>query len=757
MHTFFTCGLFYYFIRVWRFKTKHKKFDLRFYNQLRNVHFEYRDRLTSGPNEPPFVYSKSILTIIDKVIATRYAQHHDDIIDGIRSHRISIAHGPLGLYDPVDYDDIPELRLPKPGILVLPFRYHEKSPGIGYTSVGERLLTNDPSAAEEPLDRKAETYIVDTDLSGFPPNPEIVHIIHYWFPQYLEHLEYYCRPYSFGPQAFYDFNRTTERKPPPSKEREDEILSILDELFNIKPYRPIHFAETLASGIPLNTSAPFAEKHDPESIALARWNSPSEYADRPTSKGHFVNSILTFGRRILHNVKETGTPNADSLSDALIPDSDANSRLQNFFLRNPTELFIRTQISKRDPNEPKKIRPVYSVCLLFILFEIMLTYPLLAQLRNPECCVLHGLETFRGSMHVIDYCAQQYQSYVSLDWSQFDQRLPIYVITAYFTRFLPRRIVINKGYTPSHSYPDTRFSNPDIFAIKIFNLLQFVLLWYLNMVFISFDGYAYVRLNGGVPSGLLNTQSIDSFGNAYIIVDCMLEFGFSKSEILDMLFFIMGDDNIFFARQNINRIHDFMKFLDSYAKDRHGMVLSILKSTYTMLRSKIEVLGYTNNFGMPTRPIGKLVAQLAFPERPVPDDKQWMHAARALGLAYASCAQDATFHLLCREVYNKFKPSDPVPTAQIKRVFKYTVSDLFEDDLTSELFVFPDFPTLYEVKSLLDHYHGFFSETDKWQKAIFSDIPHVPDDDVVTLETWLVSHPNYQFRTDHIMQGSTAP
>nr|QDW81311.1 RNA-dependent RNA polymerase [Rhizoctonia solani partitivirus 6] len=756
MITFYTAAIFCYFIRVWRFKTKHKNFDLRYYNQIRNVYLEYKIRESSLPTDKPFVYSKSILTIMDKVIATRYAQHHDDIIIGIREHRIT-RDQPLGLYDIITPQDIPDLRLPKPGILALAIRYHEKSAGIGYTSVGERLLTNDPDAAEEPLDRKAETYVVDTDLSGFPPNPDILKIIYFWFPQYLEFIEYYCRPFSFGPQAFYDFNRTTERFPSPTRDRENDILEIIHRCFNIRPYRPIHFAETLASGIPLNTSAPYAEKHDPESIALARWNSPSVYAERPTSKGHFINSVLTFGRRILHNIKETGTPSGDPLSDALIPDSEPNAKLQNFFMRNPTELFIRTQISKRDPEEPKKIRPVYSVCLLFILFEIMMTYPLLAQLRNPECCVLHGLETFRGSMHIIDSVAMLFHSYVSLDWSQFDQRLPIYVIICYYTRFLPKLVVINKGYTPSHSYPDTQFKNMDTFAIKIFNLLQFILTWYLNMVFISYDGYAYVRLNGGVPSGLLNTQSIDSFGNLYVIADCMLEFGFSKSEILDMIFFIMGDDNIFFARQSFNRICDFMKFLDTYAKNRHGMVLSILKSTYTTLRSKIEVLGYTNNFGMPTRPIGKLVAQLAFPERPVPENKQWMHAARALGLAYASCAQDATFHALCYEVYKKFKPSDPVPSAQIKRVFKYTISELLEHELSTEFYVFPDFPSLYDVKTMLDHYHGFFSETDKWQTSIFSDIPHVTDDDVVTLSDWLDSHPDYQFNTDHVMQGSTAP
>jgi len=468
-----------------------------------------------------------------------------------------------------------------------------------------------------------------------------------------------------------------------------------------------------------------------------------------------INNVLTRARQVIHNAKETGTPSGDCLSDALQPDSAEQARLNNFFLSEPTELFIRTQISERDPTKNKKIRPVYAVALLFILIEIMLTYGLIVQLRNPECCVLHGLETFRGSMNVINHAAHFFQSYVSLDWSQFDQRLPLYVIIAYFTRWIPKFLIVNKGYAPTHTYPDSSTNHSTSHAIKLFNLLQFLLLWYINMVFISFDGYAYVRLNGGVPSGLYNTQSLDSFGNQYIIVDCLLEFGFTLLECKNMLFFILGDDNIFFARQNFTRICDFMVFLDQYAKTRHGMVLSILKSTYTDLRHKIEVLGYTNNYGMPTRPIGKLVAQLAYPERPVKHD--WMHAARALGLAYASCGQSAPYHMLCYLVYQKFRPQDPIPAHKVRKVFKYVMTEIFDIDYDVEMFSFPEFPTLYDVRRQVENYHGFFSETDKWKENIFSSGPTVTDPDIVTLETWLQQNPTYTFSTTNTMQSSFSP
>jgi len=688
---------------------------------------------------------------MDISIATRLEPHFEDKINGIKEHR-QMLDQPTGLYDHIELSEVPALRIPKPGLTILPFRYYSKSPGLGYIEQIEHTLANDPLTAEEPLDRKPETYTVDLDLSGFPPHPEIYKIIHEWFPLYETYLGKYCRPFSFGPQAFYDFNRTTASHPPPSQERENDILTLMKHIMNIKPYRPLHFADTLASHVPLNTSASYQSKYSPEELVLAKISSPSLYAKRPTSKGHFINNVATRARQVVHNIKNYGTPAGDSLPDALQNDSPEQARLENFFLSEPTELFIRTQISLRDIKEPKKIRPVYAVTFLFILIEIMLTYCLIIQLRNPECAVLHGLETFRGGMSIINMVSHHFTSFVSLDWSQFDQRLPLYVVICYFTKWIPLFLVVNKGYVPTHTYPDTTANHVTPMAIKLFNLLQFLLLWYINMVFISFDGYAYVRLNGGVPSGLYNTQSLDSFGNAYIIFDCLLEFGFTIPECKEMIFFILGDDNIFFARQHFTRICDFMIFLNEYATTRHGMVLSILKSVSTNLRTKIEVLGYSNNHGIPSRPIGKLVAQLAFPERPVKQD--WMHAARALGLAYASCGQSATFHQLCYMVYLKFRPTHAVRTEQVKRIFKYTVNEMFEIDDCLEWFLFPDFPSLYQVRQLVTHYHGFFSDEDKWNRNIFNDKPTLNDSDCYTLADWLKDNPSYSFVTDNIMHGS---
>jgi len=341
---------------------------------------------------------------------------------------------------------------------------------------------------------------------------------------------------------------------------------------------------------------------------------------------------------------------------------------------------------------------------------------------------------------MIDRAAHRYSSFISLDWSAFDQRVPRYVIVAFFLDYIPSLLIVSHGYMPTRFYPDTH-QDLDSFAQRMFNVVVFLLTWYLSMTFTSYDGFAYVRQHGGVPSGLLDTQFIDSFGNMYIIIDCLLEFGFSKAECYTMLFLVLGDDNLIFLIQNYERICRFMSFLDNYAKIRHGMVVSVLKSVYTRIRSKITFLSYDNNYGLPFRPTGKLVAQLAMPERPIPSKREWIHAARALGLAYANCGNDANFHLLCERVYRKFRPDQPVPTHHLMKTFKKWKYQLPEFDVESVEYSFPEFPSLSEIRLGVSSYHGFLSELDKWNFDLFEVPPSDNPPNGITLKTYMTNNP----------------
>jgi hypothetical protein len=705
---------------------------------IRNILFEW-EYLRSQPRSRPFRffdYSKSLLAFIDLQTCVKIRENLEEDIQVIVDKYHS-REEPFFLYEHITDDDLPEDRLPAPGIKHAEKRYHAIPSAILNADDKQIPVQNDPSFIETPDVRSNILYSESLDLSGSPPTPEIQEIIERWFPEYRIYLQEYCRPPSYGPQAFHDFNRPTPNPAPPTPERHEAIMAIVRAKFNIKPYRPLHFVDANAAETPLSTSASYYSKFNPQTRIYCRYSAPSRYKDKPSSKGYSFNVLMNEFRTEYHHIKYDGMPFPRFNHDPEVE----QELLHTWIAKHPAQLFIRTQISKRDPADPKKIRPVYSVDERFLHIEKTLFTPALAQLRNPECCVAHGLETFRGSMHLLDRIALFFTAFISLDWSQFDQRLPFYVIIAFFLDYLPSLLIISHGYMPTRPYPDTSSDIPP-FARKIFNVVIFLVTFYLNMHFLSFDGFAYIREHGGVPSGLLNTQFLDSFGNMYIISDCLLEFGFTHEECLQMLFCVLGDDNLIFLEQNFTRVLSFMQFLDSYASTRHGMVLSILKSVITNLRHKISFLSYENTYGMPTRPIGKLVAQLAFPERPVDPTRQWIHAARALGIAYASCGQDMTFHLLCREVYRKFRPTTPVPTHHIDKIFKKWKYQLPQFDIESTEYTFPDFPTLYDIRQLVSDYHGPFSEMDKWNTDLF-EVP--PSDNLthyVTLKDYMLTQPD---------------
>lgn len=719
---------------------------------IRNILFEWESRRSAHhqPNTPVkfFDYSKSLLFYIDLRTCAIIDQNLPYIQESILD-RYAQRNEAFALYEPFPTSELPDDRIPAPGIQHAERRYHQ-IPSATF-NIDDKITSpiSDP-AFTSTIEFASGYYFSDeADLSGSPPHPEIMQIINDWFPHYVQYITEFCRPPSLGPQAFADFNRETPAPPPPTSERHEEIMTVVRAKLAIKPYRPLHFADALAAETPLNTSASYFSKNDPETRALARFSAPTRYTDRPTTKGYNINVMLNKFRQEFHYIKESRLPFPAGNFDPEIE----QELLSVWFAKHPAQLFIRSQISKRAPTEPKKIRPVYSVDDRFLHMEKTIITPALAQLRNPQCCVAHGLETFRGSMQYIDSVAHLFSSFISLDWSQYDQRLPRYVITSFFLDYLPSLLIISHGYMPTVTYPATAPTNPDTFATKMYNVVTFLYVWYLNMTFVSYDGHAYIRQHGGVPSGLLNTQFLDSFGNMYVITDCLLEFGFSQQECLEMLFCVMGDDNLIFLKQNIVRVYQFMIFLESYSKNRHGMIVSILKSVFSCIRTKISFLSYENNYGMPSRPIGKLVAQLAMPERPIPDSRRWIHAARALGLAYANCGQDHTFHLLCNMVYSRFKPTGPVPTHHLMKVFKKWKYQLPEFDIESVEYTFPDFPTLQSIRDLVHLYHGSFSETDKWNFSIFTVPPSDNLPDYVTLKEFILSKEELRQEINELWNG----
>jgi hypothetical protein len=510
-------------------------------------------------------------------------------------------------YQESDPATFPDKRNAAPGIKQLPIRLHK-----------EQIVS--------PSDTVPET--------GFYLHPLIKYLVYRKYPQYIEHVEKYVRPLGTTDATFTDFNKEQTHLPPIPTDLISRIVPIVTTLLNAKRYLPLHYVDTFFTGMPLHTGASYFYRHSYEIKTHAAFAHSKDYSARTTSKGYFLNSFTEWARTVVHRIKQFGLP----FDPTNLTETEIRSRIMKFFMEHATMLFTRNHISDKDGF--LKQRPVYAMDTLFLHLEAMLTFPLHIMARSMSSSIMYSLETIRGGCAKMDNIAQHFRSYLCIDWSSFDQRMPWIIVDTFFTVFLPSLLVISAGYQPTHEYPTYPDLTTDTLFTRMFNLLCFLRLWYYNTVFATADGYAYVRTLAGIASGMLNTQYLDSYCNLFLIIHALLHFGATEDMIFSFCIFVMGDDNVVLTRWNISELTKFSTFFEQHALERFGMVLSRQKSIITTMRTRIEMLGYQINAGRPRRPLGKLVAQLCYPEHG-PIDKYM--SSRAVGMAWASAAWIKTF------------------------------------------------------------------------------------------------------------------
>jgi hypothetical protein len=595
---------------------------------------------------------------------------------------------PAEFFLPRDLSNLPGNRIPPSGIIPLPYEYKRTQVVTATASVPE---------------------------TGFQVHPRIQRLIRDRYPIYQQYLDRYVRPLGTTDATVNDFFKPQTPSAPIDPDRKEKIMTFIMKKLAVTPYLPVHFVDSLYDKTPLHTGTGYHNRRSYTLNAHAVFSHPKEYESKPTSKGYYINAFLESARPLIHYIKQYGYPFRTKPSDVL-------DSLRRFFLERPTTLYTRNHISDRDGN--LKQRPVYAVDDLFIRIESMLTFPAHVLARKIECCIMYGYETLRGSNHRLDRIAQAYRSFFTIDWSAFDQRVPRVISDLFWTDFLERLIVISHGYQPTYDYPSYPDLTPEKMFKRLSGMLHFLHTWYNNMVFITADGFAYARTCAGVPSGLLNTQYLDSFCNLFMIIDGLLEYGCTEQEIDDILFFIMGDDNSAFTLWPLARLSAFLSFFEDYAFSRYGMVLSKTKSIITDIRGRIETLSYQCNYGLPQRPIGKLVAQLCYPER---GPRPKYTSARAIGLAYAACGMDMRFHDLCRDVYYEFldDAADPEDPDVVANVQKHLPGVLRIDESFRTTIKLSYFPSIYEVRQHVATWQGPLPFQPKWNLAHFINQPDI--------------------------------
>jgi hypothetical protein len=487
--------------------------------------------------------------------------------------------------------------------------------------------------------------------------------------------------------------------------------------------------------MPLSTGVSYFYRHSYEIRTHAAFSHSSEYFDKQTSKGYFFNAFSEWARTTVHRIKSYGLP----FSPENLSPSEIKTRLQSFFIQHATSIYTRNQISER--LGALKQRPIYAVDTLFLHLECMITFPLHVMARSVDSAIMYSIETIRGGCSFMDIQSRKYKSYLCIDWSSFDQRMPWIIVDTFFTFFLPFLLIITHGYHPTAEYPEYPGLTPDKMYSRLFNIICFLRLWYFNTVLYVADGYAYTRRFAGILSGMLNTQYLDSYCNLFLMIHGLIHFGCTDEEILAICFFVMGDDNVLLTHWPLSRLQLFLDWFENHALTRFGMVLSRKKSLITQIRTRIEMLGYQTNAGYPKRDIPKLVAQLCYPERHL--DPRYM-SSRAIGIAFAAAGSDPTFHSFCKDVYLTFKPYEPTPFTAADRLranrnlhgyLQYLM--IYEPDFQLEL---DHFPSIYDVRSRYSTWQGELSNQSKWNPSHFLKDPDFAPPQASTMHEYMTEH-----------------
>jgi hypothetical protein len=639
---------------------------------------------------------------IEQTLTAEYKQHYADTYYGFaESDRIKGT--PFEFYMDIPPSEIPQNRTPASGISVLPVKLHSTQIVSATDSVPE---------------------------SGFDIHPLLRYLIIAKYPLYLDHINKYVRPLGTTDATFADFNREQKEYPPVPADITTRIVNLVIILMNALPFLPLHYVDTFFAKMPLTTGTSYFYRNSYEIRTHAAFSHPMEYASKGTSKGYFINAFTEYARTVVHRIKEFALP----FSPENLSPTEQISHLKTFFIEHATMLFTRNHISDRDGI--LKQRPVYAMDTLFLHLECMISFPLHIMARSMKSSIMYSLETIRGGCAYMDARARAFTAFLCIDWSSFDQRMPWIIVDTFFTVFLPLLIVISHGYQPTVAYPVYPDLTPDKLFSRIFNIICFLRTWYYNCVFCTADGYAYIRRFAGIASGMLNTQYLDSYCNLYLMIHALIHFGCTDAEILDLVIFVMGDDNVVLSNWEPKRLHSFMLFFEQHALSRFGMVLSSSKSIFTTLRSKIEMLGYTCNNASPVRKIAKLVAQLCYPEHG-PKDKYM--SSRAIGMAYAAAGQDPTFHQFCHDVYLTFLPyAEPITDLTMPNIMKHLPGMFKMLDDPSE-FVNPErFPLMSEVRARYTQWQGELDPHKKWNPAHFTTDPGDVPYDAITMAEYML-------------------
>ncbi|QQO86653.1 RNA-dependent RNA polymerase [Hygrophorus penarioides partitivirus 1] len=354
-------------------------------------------------------------------------------------------------------------------------------------------------------------------------------------------------------------------------------------------------------------------------------------------------------------------------------------------------------------DEPDKIRSVFGATKLLTQIELMFIWPLQASYMNNKDVgrMLWGREIIRGGWRKLFNEIHQtgpHNTFLSTDWSQFDGRL-LHQLIRMVHRIWRRYFDFSK-YEPTSYYPHSTPKNKR----KLERLWKWMTEAILNTPILLPNGQLYYWKFNGFGSGFQQTQLLDSFCNAIMLLTCLSALGVNIDSPLFWARF-QGDDSLTAFLERMFTIYG-KHFLDQLAEageHYYNAKLSVKKTQISDRLTNVSVLSYFNQLGMPYRTDEDLLRHLYFPER---DQDFERLAASAVGLAYANCGVSTRFHRLCEYIFNKlvhekgFKPNYKAILWMVRSHVFPSIDDLKE----------APFPTIEHLQAMV------FTHTSRTQR-----------------------------------------
>lgn len=270
--------------------------------------------------------------------------------------------------------------------------------------------------------------------------------------------------------------------------------------------------------------------------------------------------------------------------------------------------------------DTNKIRTVWGYPLDVIIEEGRWFFPYMDWVNehSADIPVAYGKEMATGGMAYVDLMFRSFRRGNALmtEWSSFDKTIPPWLIRDCFQIIYESMDMEHVECSEGYKWPVGKSQS----AMRFQRMVDY----FINTPIRTHTGERF-RKKGGVPSGSMFTNLIDTIINCVITRYLMLETtGFLPDANL-----YLGDDAVVITESSVDIDH-----VARLAREKFGMVLNRKKTSLTSRAENIQFLGYFNDNGKPERSQVHLISSFIHPERMV--SEPMITVMRALGEMYAT-------------------------------------------------------------------------------------------------------------------------